>query len=281
MLKSVLILLLAMASIQTGASLAKGLFPVLGAAGTSALRLLFATLILWIVFRPWRHPFTRQQIGKLFLYGASLGFMNLLFYFALERIPLGIAVALEFTGPLVIAVLGSKRKTDYLWALLAAVGIFLLLPDVKTGGLDPVGILFALGAGFFWGTYIFFGRRVSLELPGSVAASGGMAVAALVVVPWGFATGGSQFLDSSIIPLGLAVAFLSSALPYSLEMISLKNIPMRTFGVLMSLEPAIGALAGLFILREALTMPQWLAIACVVVSSLGSTLAANNNPLET
>lgn len=269
-------LIIAMSSIQSGATLAKSLFPQLGAGGTSAMRLFFATLILWIVWRPWRMSLKRDQVKSLLIYGVSLGLMNLLFYFALKRIPLGIAVALEFTGPLMLAIFTSSRKIDYLWAFIAAVGIFLLLPlPGKEVQLDLIGMLFALGAGFFWGLYILFGQKAGSDLHGGVATTWGMTFASLIVLPFGFYEAGTKLLDFSLWPVGLAVGIFSSALPYSLEMISLKRIPTKTFSILMSVEPVIGALAGLVFLNEELFLIQWFAIICVIISSLGSSLSPN------
>ncbi len=274
MFKSVLILILAMASIQFGASQAKQLFSVLGVAGTSTLRLLFASLIMVAVFRPWKTTFTKDMYKSLLFYGAALGLMNFSFYFALQRIPLGIAVALEFLGPLAVAIFSSKKRIDYLWALLAGVGIVLLLPkDTATHSLDPVGMLLAILAGVFWAMYIIFGKRAGNNLKGEVASSMGMLVAALIVLPIGVAIDGPKLFNLSALPLALMVAVFGSALPYTLEMFALKKLPTQTFGVLMSLEPALAALMGLFFLAESLTAYQWLAIFCVIVSSLGSTLS--------
>lgn len=240
------------------------------------MRLFFATLILWIVWRPWRMSLKRDQVKSLLIYGVSLGLMNLLFYFALKRIPLGIAVALEFTGPLMLAIFTSSRKIDYLWAFIAAVGIFLLLPlPGKEVQLDLIGMLFALGAGFFWGLYILFGQKAGSDLHGGVATTWGMTFASLIVLPFGFYEAGTKLLDFSLWPVGLAVGIFSSALPYSLEMISLKRIPTKTFSILMSVEPVIGALAGLVFLNEELFLIQWFAIICVIISSLGSSLSPN------
>ena len=273
MLKSVLILLCAMLSIQFAASQAKQLFDVLGVAGTSALRLFFASIILMIIFKPWRTRFNRSVL----IYGGSLGLMNLSFYFALQRIPLGIGVALEFIGPLAVAIFASRKKIDFLWAFLAAVGIVLLLPrETAVAKLDPVGIALALLAGMFWGFYIIYGKRAGNSIQGGVAASAGMLVAAIVVLPVGLGMDGAKMMTLSAIPLALMVAVFGSALPYSLEMVALKNMPSQTFGVLMSLEPAIASLMGLIFLGETLTLFQWAAVFCVIISSLGSTLTQKN-----
>ncbi|HXH31368.1 MAG TPA: EamA family transporter [Bacteriovoracaceae bacterium] len=274
MLKSVLLLVVAMVSIQSGATLAKSLFPVLGAAGTSAVRLFFATIILWAIWRPWKYNFTRLQLQRLALYGLSLGLMNLLFYFAIVRIPLGVAVALEFTGPLAVAIAKSKSKFDYFWAVLAGIGIYLLLPVSGTSNLDPIGMALALGAGFFWALYILYGQSAGSDLHGGLATTIGMTFAALIVIPFGIYQAGWSLLDLGLLPLGILVAVFSSALPYSLEMVSMKRLSTQTFGVLMSLEPAIGAMAGLAFLNEELLLVQWLAIFCIIFSSLGSTLTS-------
>ncbi len=263
-----------MASIQFGASQAKQLFPLLGTAGTSTLRLIFASLMMLAAFRPWKVKFTRPMIKSLILYGASLGLMNFSFYFALKRIPLGIAVALEFLGPLAVALFSSKKKIDYVWALLAGLGIYLLLPVASAPAqLDPIGMLLAVLAGAFWALYIIFGKKAGNNLKGGVASSMGMFFAALIVLPFGIAIDGDKLFNLSALPMALMVALFGSALPYTLEMYSLKRLPQQTFGVLMSLEPACAALMGLLFLSESLTLLQMLAILCVMASSLGSTLS--------
>jgi inner membrane transporter RhtA len=273
MLKSILILILAMVSIQFSASQAKQLFPLVGTAGTSTLRLCFASIIMALWFKPWQVKFNKS----LLFYGSSLGLMNFSFYYALQRIPLGIGVALEFIGPLSVAVFTSKNKTDYVWAVLAGVGIFLLIPrDIGSQSLDPIGMFLALLAGAFWALYIIFGKKAGNDLKGGVAASWGMVVAALIVLPFGIAIDGAKMINPSALPVALLVAVFGSALPYSLEMLALKNMPSRTFGILMSLEPALAALMGLLFLSEQLTVNQWAAIGCVIVSSLGSTLTSKS-----
>lgn len=265
-----------MSSIQFAASQAKKLFPVIGIAGTSTLRLCFAAFLMLVIFRPWRTTFTREMKKSLLFYGVSLGLMNFSFYFALQRIPLGIAVALEFIGPLSVAIFSSKRKMDYLWVLLAATGIYLLLPNTSTNGsLDPWGILLALTAGAFWAFYIIFGKKAGSELKGEVAASMGMFVAAIIILPFGLLMDGEKMFNVNALPLALMVGAFGSALPYSLEMFALKKIDAKTFGVLMSLEPALASLMGFLFLSESLTLLQWIAILCVMVSSLGSSLTTS------
>ena len=266
---AVALLLVAMLSIQCGASLAKSLFPAVGAAGATALRLVFATLLLAMVFRPWRMRITRAQWPALLLYGISLGVMNLAFYKSLETVPLGIAIALEFTGPLAVALFGSRHLRDVAWVALAVVGLLLLVPESGAHAVDPVGAAYALGAGACWASYIVFGQKAGGE-HGAQTVAAGTIIAALVAVPIGVAQAGSALLSPGLLPIALAVALLSSAFPYSMEMIALTKMPARTFGMLMSLEPAIGALCGLLFLGERLSVLQWLAIGAIIVASAGA-----------
>lgn len=264
--------LLAMVTIQSGASVAKQLFPLIGPEGITALRVGFAALMLCGVFRPWRYLPKGRQWRAVTVYGLSLGGMNLLFYLAIARIPLGIAVALEFTGPLAVALFSSRRRLDLLWVALALAGILLLLPDMtQVDALDPLGVVLALAAGSCWAGYILFGQRAGSLASGGVTVALGMTIAACFLVPIGVATAGSALLSWQVIPLAIAVAALSSALPYSLEMVALKSLPAKSFSVLMSLEPAIAALAGFILLSELLSFNQWLAILLVISASLGST----------
>ncbi|BBN83507.1 threonine transporter RhtB [Pseudoalteromonas sp. A25] len=271
---AVLCLLIAMVTIQSGASIAKQLFPLVGPEGTTAYRLGFSALILCLVFRPWRHiPANKQSI---LVYGLCLGGMNITFYYAIERIPLGIGVALEFTGPLAVALFASKRKRDYIWVLFALLGIVLLLPDMSAAdGLDPIGVLLALIAGACWAGYILFGKKTGNQGSGGTTVALGMSVAAIAVVPIGVASQGSALLNWELIPLGIMIGILSSALPYSLEMVALRNMPAQGFSIMMSLEPAIAALAGFIILGELLSLWQWLAIFMVIIASVGSSLATS------
>ncbi|SEL81570.1 inner membrane transporter RhtA [Pseudoxanthomonas sp. GM95] len=272
MLFPVALLLVSMVSIQAGASLAKSLFPAIGATGATALRLGIGTLLLWAVFRPWKLDWRALPWPMLLGYGLSLGVMNTLFYIALQTVPLGIAIALEFTGPLAVAVLGSRRARDLLWAALAIGGLLLLVPwpGAQTS-LDPLGMACALGAGVCWALYILFGQKAGAE-HGAQTVALGSTIACVVAVPWGVAHAGSALLAPELLPAALGVAVLSMALPYSLEMMALTRLPTRTFGMLMSLEPALGALCGMVLLHEQLRPLQWLAIAAVVAASAGATL---------
>lgn len=271
--------LLSVVSVQGGAALAKGLFPVLGAVGTTGLRITLAALMLFAAFRPALSRFTRAQWLAVVPYGVVLGTMNLCFYLALGRIPLGVAVTLEFLGPLVVAVLGSRRVVDFLWVLCAAAGILLLVPwRDGPGALDPVGVGLALLAGVCWGAYIVLGGRLSRLLREGEGVAAGMLFGALVVLPFALGDGGLVRLTPGLFLAGLGVALLSSALPYTLELAALRVLPARTFGILMSLEPAVAALMGLVFLGERLVPAQWLALGLVSAASAGSTLTARRPP---
>ena len=270
----VAVLMVSMASIQSGASLAKSLFPVLGAQGVTAMRLTFAAIILLVLLRPWRQPIARKSWGSLLAYGITLGGMNLMFYMALRTVPLGVAVALEFTGPLAVALYFSRKALDFLWIAIAVFGLWLLLPIGNLGhGVDPTGAALALAAGVCWGLYIIFGQRAGSD-HGTQGAALGVSIAAVFIAPIGIVHAGTALLDLHLLPALLGVAVLSSALPYTLEMVALTRLPARTFGTLMSIEPAFGALSGLLFLGEQLTFLQWLAIAAIIVASVGTTLSS-------
>jgi inner membrane transporter RhtA len=267
----VCLLLIAMASIQSGASLAKTLFRTVGAPGAVALRTALATIILVSVLRPWRARITRASWPSLLMYGVSLGVMNFLYYMALRTLALGIAVSLEFAGPLAVAMWSSRRALDFVWIILAAAGLLLLLPVHSAGArIDPTGALFALGAGACWACYIIFGQRTGSDY-GAQAVALGSIIASFIVVPIGVASSGSKLLSPAALPYGLAIALLSTALPYTLEMLALTRLPARTFGILMSIEPVFGALCGWMLLNEHLAPVQWGAIALIIVASIGTT----------
>jgi len=273
----VLLVTLGMVFTQTGASFAKMLFPLVGAGGATALRLTLAALVLILVFRPWRKKLGPAQWRAVLLYGAAMGAMNLFFYAALEHIPLGIAVALEFTGPLAVALFGARKPLDFFWIALAVCGFALLLPWTQTSGsISPLGIALALCAGACWAGYIVFGQRAGQS--GETASGGahiaalGVATAALIALPFGLTTAGPALFDPAILPLGLAVALLSSAIPYALDMVALPHIPSRLFGILMSGQPALAALSGLVILGEVLSAGQVMGMAAIIAASVGATL---------
>lgn len=265
----------AVTALGLGTSWAKhSLFPVVGAQGTTAVRVGFSALLLLLFWRPWRWALSGADARTVALYGAALGAMNLCFYMSLRTIPFGLAVAIEFAGPLAVALFSSRRPLDFLWVLLAAAGLALLLPlghDVST--LDPAGVLFALAAAVFWATYIIFGKRAS-HLHAGHSVSLGLFVAALVVVPVGVAHAGGALLSPVILATGLGVALISSAIPISLEMVALKRLSPQAFGIMASMEPAVAALLALALLGEYLSAMQWLAIALIVAASVGSSVTA-------
>lgn len=267
----VLLIVVAMLSIQSGAALAKTLFPTIGASGVTALRLGIGTLILCCIFTPWRMRFHGNRL-PLLIYGLTLGGMNFLFYLALRTIPLGVAVALEFTGPLAVAMLSSRRVIDFLWIILALLGLWFLLPLGRDiGNVDLSGALCAIGAGACWALYILFGKKAGANHgPGTVAI--GSFIAALLFCPLGVVYSDASLFSLAILPLGVAVAVLSTALPYSLEMVALTRLPARTFSTLMSMEPAIAALSGILFLNERLSVLQWIALCCIITASIGATM---------
>ncbi|SPJ32936.1 threonine/homoserine exporter RhtA [Kushneria phyllosphaerae] len=273
----VALLVVAMSSIQSGASIAQQLFPLVGASGATSIRLLLAAILMLAIFRPWRQPLTRSAWKAITVYGVAMGLMNFLLYQALVTVPLGIAVALEFTGPLAVAVFTSRRRRDLTWIALAIVGLAILLwPDKSVEhGIDLRGALCALGAGVCWALYILFGRRAGSG-NGTQSAALGITIAAIVMVPIGLVEAGTAILSPAVLPIGLAIAVLSTALPYTLEMFSLSRMPTHMFGTLMSLEPAIGALSGLIFLGQQLTALQWLAIGTIITASMGTTLTSRS-----
>jgi inner membrane transporter RhtA len=272
------LLVFAMCSIQGGAALAKSLFPLVGAEGTTALRLSLAAIILCLVMRPWRKRLNTAAWRSLVAYGSALGGMNLMFYMSLKTVPLGIAVALEFTGPLVLALVSSRRAIDFIWIALAVFGLILLLPSKQaTAQLDPVGAGLALSAGVCWALYIIFGQKAGAE-HGSHTVALGTLVAALIVFPIGVVQAGSSLFHWAVLPVAIAVAILSSALPYSLEMFALTRLPARTFSTLMSVEPAVAALSGLIFLHEQLITTQWLAVGAIILAAIGTATTVKPKP---
>ncbi|HDR2781496.1 threonine/homoserine exporter RhtA [Enterobacter sichuanensis] len=268
----VAVILIAMLSIQSGASLAKSLFPLVGAPGVTALRIALGTLILVVIFKPWRLRVQKAQRLPLLFYGLALGAMNYMFYLSIQTIPLGIAVALEFTGPLAVALFASRRPVDFIWVILAVLGLWYLLPlGQNVSEIDLTGAALALGAGACWAVYILTGQRAGEEHGPATVALGSL-IAAIIFVPLGMAQATESIWQWSVMPVGLAVAVLSTALPYSLEMIALTRLPTRIFGTLMSMEPALAAISGMIFLGETLTFTQTLALCSIIAASMGSTL---------
>jgi inner membrane transporter RhtA len=277
--------MVSLVTLCAGTSLAKGLFPFVGAEGTTTYRLVFSTLLLMAFWRPWRRAWTWADVPILVLFGATLGLMNLLFYNAIKTVPFGLAIAVEFTGPLAVALWSSKKPLDFVWIVLAVAGMGLILPlgnasgaDMQAAAIDPVGIAYALGAGACWAVYIVVGQRVADRI-GAFATPMGMLVAALLVTPVGISVAGSSLLNPEWMLAGLGIALLSSAIPYSLEMYSLKHLPKQTFSILLSLEPAVGALAGWLVLSEQLSTQQLGAIGLIMAASMGSAMTAGQRTI--
>lgn len=262
-------------SVNVGAAYAKGLFPLVGSSGITAVRVGLASILLLAFWRPWRAPLAKGDAVNVAIYGIMLGMMNLLIYAAFARIPIGVAIAIEVIGPLAVVVFSSRHLRDFAWVACAAFGLWLLAPAAAgANALDPVGVAAALGAGFCWAMYIVFGKRVS-TLKGGPVVAWGMFAAALCTVPLGIAQAGSALFAPEVLLGGLVVALLSSILPYSLEMMALSRLPRRVFGILVSAGPAVGALAGFLVLGEILSTTQWLAIGMIVVATAGSAATAN------
>lgn len=274
---SVLLLLVSMSSIQASASFAKTIFPLVGPAGTTALRLLVSAIILLLVMRPWKKPVPRSAWKLIAVFGLATATMNLCFYESLDRIPLGIAVALEFTGPLTVAMLASRRAVDFVWVILAVSGLITLLPlRQSVDGIDPLGALLALCSGACWGLYIVFGKKAGSRLDKSCVALA-MLIGSCAIFPVGLISAGAALFAPEVLPLALILGIFSSALPYGVEIIALKNLPSRTFSILMSLEPALAALSGFLFLGEQLTLVQWTALSAIISASIGSTLTIRRN----
>ena len=264
----------AVASVQTGASLAKSLFDDVGPGGTVLLRVLLAAVVLLAIWRPRTRGIERRDWLLVVTFGVALAGMNFAFYSALDRIPLGVAVTLEFVGPLGVAVAGSRRALDLLWVAMAAAGILLLADPFTGGGTDALGAALALLAGAFWAAYILLSARAGQAFPGGSGLSLAMVVASAVLLPFGIAEGGSALLDPHVLLVGAGVAMLSSAIPYSLELEALRRLPAHVFGVLMSLEPGMAALVGFVVLGEVLGLRDAVAIGLVVTASAGAARAA-------
>ncbi|TQK03471.1 DMT family transporter [Herbaspirillum sp. SJZ107] len=255
-----------------GTSLAKHtLFPLFGAQGTTAIRVGFSAILLLVIWRPWRYGLSGPDAIRLVCYGSAMGLVTLSFYLALRTIPFGIAVAIEFAGPLTVALFSSRRPLDFVWVLLAMTGLGLLLPLGDTAHFDRAGVMYASAAAVFWAIYIVAGRQMK-HFHAGYSVSSGLAVAALIVVPVGIPHLGSTLLSPWIFATALCVAVMSSAVPFTLEMIALKRLPPQVFAIMISMEPAVSAMLGLVLLNEQLSITQWLAIGLVVVASAGSSV---------
>jgi inner membrane transporter RhtA len=268
--RGVALVVAAVTSLQFGAGFAVTLFDELGPAGAAFLRLAIAAVVLLAIWRPRVAHRSARDLLTAALFGLALGTMNFAIYSAMDRIPLGIAVTIEFAGPLAVAVIASRRALDLVWVALAVGGI-VLLADPGGASLDRAGIAFALLAALMWAFYILLAARTGRLFPGGSGLALAMAVGAVAIAPVGIAQGGGDLLAPGLFAAAAAVALTSSVIPYSLELEALRRLPARVFGVLMSLEPAVAALAGLVVLGQSLDALEWLAIALVIVASAGAT----------
>lgn len=273
-LLSIYSVILAMISVQSGTAIAKYLFPVLGASGVVSVRLGLASLMLLVVFKV--KVFARKKSDYLacLYYGICIAGMNLSFYFAIKLIPMGLGTAIEFIGPLVLAISTSRKHVDFIWAILAGLGIAIMAPWSNSGAIDFIGVSLAGLAGIFWAGYILCGKSVSRQMKPTDAVALGMLVAFLIALPFGIGDGVLERLDPKWLLMGGGVALLSSAIPFSLDMKAFKNISSRTYSILMSLSPAFAAFSGLIFLGERLDLIQSCAVLFVVVASIGSSVTS-------
>lgn len=274
----IVIILISMASVQGSSSLAKYLFPILGPSGMTAWRLFFSSIMLVLIFKPWRKPISKQAWKYIVLYGFALGFMNLSYYSSIERIPIGIAVAIELTGPITVAMFAARKITDFVWLAIAIIGLVMLLPIHSAGAdLDLVGVLLAICAGACWAMYIVFGRKAG-QLQGASSVALGSVIISFVIFPIGVWQSGPMMFSIDVLPLAFIVALLASAIPYALDMVALPRVPALTFSTLMSLSPVLGALSGLIFLNETLSGYQLVSIVLIIISSIGTVLSITHKP---
>ncbi|HEX8745492.1 MAG TPA: EamA family transporter [Thermoleophilaceae bacterium] len=272
------LVLAAVVSTQIGSACAKGLFDDLGPGGTTFARLAFAALFLALVARPEVAGRSRRELATAGVFGLAMAGMNLCFYEAIDRIPLGIAVTIEFLGPLGVAVALSRRRLDLAWVALAATGVALFADRGEGGSLDPAGVAFILAAAGFWAAYILMSARTGRAFPGGTGLTLAMAVGAAALVPIGVADGGGALLDPALLAAGAGVALLASAIPYALEMEALRRLPTGVFGILLSMEPAVAALSGFVILDQGLGARDVVAIGLVVAASAGASMGSPATP---
>ncbi|MEJ2911623.1 EamA family transporter [Pseudoalteromonas sp. C12FD-1] len=266
-------ILIAMILITAGASIAKSMFSTLTPENITVLRLILSAIILFFGLKAWEVRFVRKGFLIVLAYGAAVAGMNFFFYLAIKTVPVGVALAIELTGPLCVAAVYSQNRLDYIWVLLAAIGIYFLLPSSsQVSDLDMVGLLYALVAAFFWGTYILVGKKAGKHY-GSKAPALGLIFASLFVIPFGDITAAYVSLDIEVVLWVVAIALLSSALPLMLEMFALRRLPTNTYGVLTSGEPLIGTIVSFLILGEQLTLLQCFGIGTIVIASIGTVLS--------
>jgi inner membrane transporter RhtA len=278
-LKAILLVVGASTSVQGGAAVAKSLFPSIGPPGVVWLRLLFGSIALWVIARPELRSRPWRELRLVLVLGVVLVSMNVSFYESIDRLPLGVAVTVEFLGPLSVAILASRRRLDFLWVALAGIGVALL---ADTGGKDvhATGLAFAVLAAAFWALYITVSVPIGKAFPGASGLAPAMLLGAILITPWGIVSSGGHLDDPQVLGAAVGVGLLSSALPWSLELEALRRLPTNVFGVALALEPAIAALAGLLFLDERLHLRSWLAIVLVVVASAGAAFEVRRERVE-
>jgi inner membrane transporter RhtA len=270
---SILAIVLAMISITVGASFAKSMFSYIKPESVTFLRLTLSAVILFFALRVWEAKLTKKNIGSVCLYGCTIAGMNLFFYMSIKTIPIGVALAIELIGPLFVSIVFSQKRSDLIWAALAALGIYLLIPiSTSASELDPIGIAYAGIAATFWGAYIIFGKKAGLQ-HGAKAPALGLVVASILMLPIGIETLSLSSLSIDLVLLMVVVAILSSLIPLVLEMKALRHLPTKTYGVLTSGEPVIGTIASFFILGEKLAAIQTIGITIIVFASICSVLS--------
>lgn len=268
----------ATAAFQVGAALAKSLFPAVGPQGAATLRIVLGAALLLLVTRPWRGWPAKPPLASMVGLGLATAGAILFFYLAIGRLPQGVAIALQFLGPLGVAIAGSRRPSDLIWTALAAAGVWGLVGQgLGKAGLDPLGVVWALCAAASWAAYIVWGQTASRAFKSATPALA-VGIAALIITPVGVHHAGAALLDPALIPLALLVALISTAIPFSLEMYALPRMPARTFAVLTSLEPAFGALFGLVILHETLAPAQIAGVAAVIAAAAGAAWSSQTRP---
>jgi inner membrane transporter RhtA len=271
--------LVSITSVQLGASISEGLFHDIGPLGTTFLRLSLAAVFFLLICRPSFHGYNRQQILTVLAFGITVVIMNGAFYVAIARIPLGIAVTLEFVGPLGVSLLQSRRLKDLIWVVVAAAGIVLLAPIGDHSTIDPIGIILALLAGIFWGIYILLNVQIGSRFTGGTGLSLSMLIAAILSAPMGIIDGGTHLIVPHTLLIGVGVALLSTVIPFSLELEALRRLPSRVFGILMSIEPAMATLLGFLILKQTIDLREILAIVLIIAASIGVALERKNIPV--
>jgi inner membrane transporter RhtA len=278
--KAILLVVSAATSVQAGASVAKSLFPTLGPVGVVWLRLLFGSIALWVIARPELRSRPWRELRLVCVLGVVLVSMNVSFYESIDRLPLGIAVTVEFLGPLAVAIVASRRRLDLVWVALAGIGVALLAEGGGGKDVHVLGLALAALAAVFWACYITVSVPIGKAFPGATGLAPAMLLGAVLVTPWGIVSSGGHLDDPQLLGAAVGVGLLSSALPWSLELEALRRLPTNVFGVTLALEPAIAALAGLLFLHERLHLRSWFAIALVVCASAGASFEIRRERTE-